>query len=114
MYVTIVDENDNAPVFQQPHYEILLDEGPDTINTSLITIRALDLDEGPNGTVTYAIVAGNIISTFRINRHTVSSWWRGREEGQLAKGTGGKLATLWGQSKDGVQEENRMAACAGR
>lgn len=39
-----------------------------------------------------------------------------REEGQLAKGTGGKLATLWGwgQSKDGVQEENRMAACAGR
>ena len=77
MYVTIVDENDNAPVFQQPHYEILLDEGPDTLNTSLSTIRALDLDEGPNGTVTYAILAGNIISTFRLNRHTVSSWGRG-------------------------------------
>nr|XP_035939808.1 cadherin-23 isoform X7 [Halichoerus grypus] len=70
VYVTIVDENDNAPVFQQPHYEILLDEGPDTINTSLITIQALDLDEGPNGTVNYAIVAGNIINTFRIDRHT--------------------------------------------
>ncbi|KAB0393240.1 hypothetical protein E2I00_003729, partial [Balaenoptera physalus] len=50
VYVTIVDENDNAPVFQQPHYEILLDEGPDTINASLVTIQALDLDEGPNGT----------------------------------------------------------------
>ncbi|XP_053063248.1 cadherin-23 isoform X6 [Acinonyx jubatus] len=70
VYVTIVDENDNAPVFQQPHYEILLDEGPDTINASLITIQALDLDEGPNGTVNYAIVAGNIINTFRIDRHT--------------------------------------------
>ncbi|XP_028018763.2 cadherin-23 [Balaenoptera acutorostrata] len=70
VYVTIVDENDNAPVFQQPHYEILLDEGPDTINASLVTIQALDLDEGPNGTVTYAIVAGNIIDTFHINRHT--------------------------------------------
>ncbi|XP_046509161.1 cadherin-23 isoform X5 [Equus quagga] len=70
VYVTIVDENDNTPVFQQPHYEILLDEGPDTINTSLITIQALDLDEGPNGTVAYAIVTGNIINTFRINRHT--------------------------------------------
>ncbi|XP_028367142.1 cadherin-23 isoform X1 [Phyllostomus discolor] len=70
VYVTIVDENDNAPVFQQPHYEILLDEGPDTINTSLVTIQALDLDEGPNGTVTYAIVAGNIINTFHIDRHT--------------------------------------------
>ncbi|XP_040588539.1 LOW QUALITY PROTEIN: cadherin-23 [Mesocricetus auratus] len=70
VYVTIVDENDNAPVFQQPHYEVVLDEGPDTVNASLITIQALDLDEGPNGTVTYAIVAGNIINTFRINRHT--------------------------------------------
>ncbi|XP_078201763.1 cadherin-23 isoform X2 [Callithrix jacchus] len=70
VYVTIVDENDNAPVFQQPHYEVLLDEGPDTLNTSLITIQALDLDEGPNGTVTYAIVAGNIINTFHINRYT--------------------------------------------
>ncbi|XP_021799076.2 cadherin-23 isoform X3 [Papio anubis] len=69
VYVTIVDENDNAPVFQQPHYEVLLDEGPDTLNTSLITIQALDLDEGPNGTVTYAIIAGNIINTFRIDRH---------------------------------------------
>nr|XP_024643762.1 cadherin-23 isoform X4 [Macaca nemestrina] len=69
VYVTIVDENDNAPMFQQPHYEVLLDEGPDTLNTSLITIQALDLDEGPNGTVVYAIVAGNIINTFRIDRH---------------------------------------------
>nr|XP_015002908.2 cadherin-23 isoform X3 [Macaca mulatta] len=69
VYVTIVDENDNAPMFQQPHYEVLLDEGPDTLNTSLITIQALDLDEGPNGTVIYAIVAGNIINTFRIDRH---------------------------------------------
>ncbi|XP_038346847.1 cadherin-23 isoform X1 [Canis lupus familiaris] len=70
VYVTIVDENDNAPVFQKPYYEILLDEGPDTINASLITIQALDLDEGPNGTVNYAIVAGNIINTFYIDRHT--------------------------------------------
>ncbi|XP_058433885.1 cadherin-23 isoform X6 [Marmota monax] len=70
VYVTIVDENDNAPVFPQPHYEVLLDEGPDTVNTSLVTVRALDLDEGPNGTVTYAIVAGNVLNTFRIDRHT--------------------------------------------
>nr|XP_030718382.1 cadherin-23 [Globicephala melas] len=70
VYVTIVDENDNAPTFQQPHYEILLDEGPDTINASLVTVQALDPDEGPNGTVTYAIIAGNIIDTFHIDRHT--------------------------------------------
>ncbi|XP_010604621.1 cadherin-23 isoform X2 [Fukomys damarensis] len=70
VYVTIVDENDNAPVFQQPHYEVSLDEGPNTINTSLITVQALDPDEGPNGTVVYTIIAGNIINTFRIGRRT--------------------------------------------
>ncbi|XP_069876618.1 cadherin-23 [Dipodomys merriami] len=70
VYVTIVDENDNAPVFQQPHYEVVLDEGPATVNASLVTIQALDLDEGPNGTIHYAIVAGNIINTFQIDRHT--------------------------------------------
>ncbi|XP_023574263.1 cadherin-23 isoform X2 [Octodon degus] len=70
VYVTIVDENDNAPKFQQPHYEVSLDEGPDTVNASLITVQALDPDEGPNGTVVYAIIAGNIINTFRIGRRT--------------------------------------------
>ncbi|XP_075389513.1 cadherin-23 isoform X2 [Tenrec ecaudatus] len=70
VYVTIVDENDNAPAFQQPHYEVLLDEGPATVGASLITVQALDPDEGPNGTVSYAIVSGNIINTFRIDRHT--------------------------------------------
>lgn len=72
MYVTIVDENDNAPEFQQPHYEVSLDEGPDTINASLVTVQALDPDEGPNGTVVYTIITGNIINTFRIGRRTVS------------------------------------------
>lgn len=78
MYVTIVDENDNTPCSSSPTAEILLDEGPDTVNTSLITIQALDLDEGPNGTVTYAIVAGNIIQHLSYQQtHTVSSWWKG-------------------------------------
>lgn len=94
MYVTIVDENDNAPVFQQPHYEVVLDEGPDTVNTSLITVQALDLDEGPNGTVTYAIVAGNIINTFRIGRHTVSSL--GAERGNPSSGRDGKFCDIIG------------------
>jgi hypothetical protein len=99
--VTIVDENDNAPVFQQPHYEVVLDEGPDTVNASLITIQALDLDEGPNGTVTYAIIAGNIINTFRIGRHSVSSRQQGLGGGQSLSGSCLSV-TSWGvKSKDG-------------
>lgn len=99
VYVTVVDENDNAPVFQQPHYEILLDEGPDTINTSLLTIQALDLDEGPNGTVTYTLVAGNIINTFRINRHMVAAGGV-QEKGQLAKGIRGELSGMEGMEAE--------------
>ncbi|XP_061491219.1 cadherin-23 isoform X7 [Rhineura floridana] len=70
VYVTVLDENDNAPVFRQQQYEVTLDEGPGTLNAILITINAVDLDEGPNGTVTYAITEGNIMGTFCINSTT--------------------------------------------
>uniref|UniRef100_A0A803SRL7 Cadherin-23 n=1 Tax=Anolis carolinensis TaxID=28377 RepID=A0A803SRL7_ANOCA len=70
VYVTIIDENDNAPVFRQQQYEVTLDEGPGTLNAILITINALDLDEGPNGTVIYTITEGNIMGTFHINSTT--------------------------------------------
>ncbi|KAM6444065.1 cadherin-23 [Liasis olivaceus] len=70
VYVTILDENDNPPVFQQQPYEVTLDEGPGTRNAVLITISAVDRDEGSNGTVTYAITEGNIMSTFHINSTT--------------------------------------------
>ncbi|XP_062436462.1 cadherin-23-like [Rhea pennata] len=68
--VTILDENDNAPAFQQPLYEVTLDEGPDTLNATLVTVWARDQDEGPNGTVAYAITEGNILGTFHIDSAT--------------------------------------------
>lgn len=72
VYVTVLDENDNAPTFQQQLYEVTLDEGPATLNATLVTVQALDLDEGPNGTVAYAITEGNILGTFHIDSTTVS------------------------------------------
>ncbi|NXN10050.1 CAD23 protein, partial [Indicator maculatus] len=70
VYVTILDENDNAPSFRQQLYEVTLDEGPDTLNATLVTVEALDQDEGPNGTVAYAITEGNILGTFCIDSST--------------------------------------------
>ncbi|PKU35736.1 hypothetical protein llap_13959 [Limosa lapponica baueri] len=70
VYVTILDENDNAPAFQQQLYEVTLDEGPATLNATLVTVQALDRDEGPNGTVAYAITEGNILDTFHIDSTT--------------------------------------------
>lgn len=72
VYVTILDENDNAPAFQQQLYEVTLDEGPATLNATLVTVQALDWDEGPNGTVAYDITEGNILGTFHIDSATVS------------------------------------------
>uniref|UniRef100_A0A8C3XYW0 Cadherin-23 n=1 Tax=Catharus ustulatus TaxID=91951 RepID=A0A8C3XYW0_CATUS len=70
VYVTVLDENDNAPAFRQQLYEVTLDEGPSTLNATLVTVQALDQDEGPNGTVAYAITEGNILGTFRIDNAT--------------------------------------------
>ncbi|XP_066180638.1 cadherin-23-like [Sylvia atricapilla] len=70
VYVTVLDENDNAPAFQQQLYEVTLDEGPSTLNATLVTVQALDQDEGPNGTVAYAITQGNILGTFHIDNAT--------------------------------------------
>ncbi|NXD14652.1 CAD23 protein, partial [Nothocercus nigrocapillus] len=70
VHVTVLDENDNAPAFQQPLYEVTLDEGPATLNATLVTVQASDPDEGPNGTVAYAITEGNILGTFHIDSAT--------------------------------------------
>ncbi|XP_054144389.1 cadherin-23 [Melozone crissalis] len=70
VYVTILDENDNVPAFRQQLYEVTLDEGPSSLNASLVTVQALDQDEGPNGTVAYAITEGNILGTFHIDNAT--------------------------------------------
>ncbi|NWX92287.1 CAD23 protein, partial [Nothoprocta pentlandii] len=70
VHVTVLDENDNAPAFQKPLYEVTLDEGPSSLNATLVTVQARDQDEGPNGTVAYAITEGNILGTFHIDSVT--------------------------------------------
>ncbi|XP_026214183.1 protocadherin beta-16-like [Anabas testudineus] len=52
IHVTVLDANDNAPVFSQAVYKASLPENspPDTI---VITVIATDADEGLNGDVTY-------------------------------------------------------------
>ncbi|KAF1384696.1 hypothetical protein PFLUV_G00122860 [Perca fluviatilis] len=52
IHVTVLDANDNAPVFSQAVYKASLPENspPDTI---VINVSATDADEGVNGDVTY-------------------------------------------------------------
>lgn len=69
--MTILDENDNSPMFDSLLYEVRVDEGPLTLNSVIITTTAVDRDEGLNGTVTYNITSGNLLDTFTIKNGTV-------------------------------------------
>ncbi|XP_070090151.1 protocadherin gamma-A8 isoform X4 [Equus caballus] len=50
--VTVLDTNDNAPVFAQPIYRVKVPEDVPQ-GTRLLTVRASDPDEGANGRVAY-------------------------------------------------------------
>uniref|UniRef100_A0A3P9HZR5 FAT atypical cadherin 1 n=1 Tax=Oryzias latipes TaxID=8090 RepID=A0A3P9HZR5_ORYLA len=52
--IDVVDVNNNAPEFQQTSYKATVDENV-PIGTSVITVKATDLDRGENGYVTYSI-----------------------------------------------------------
>ncbi|XP_028271337.1 protocadherin Fat 1a isoform X3 [Parambassis ranga] len=52
--VNVIDVNNNAPEFQQTSYKASVDENV-PIGTSVVTVKATDLDKGENGYVTYSI-----------------------------------------------------------
>ncbi|XP_065131116.1 protocadherin gamma-A4-like isoform X14 [Paramisgurnus dabryanus] len=52
IHVTVLDANDNAPVFSQAVYKVNLPENS-PVDTVVVTVSANDADEGQNGAVTY-------------------------------------------------------------
>ena len=52
IHVTVLDANDNLPVFSQPAYIVSLPENA-PLDTVVVTVSATDADEGANGEVTY-------------------------------------------------------------
>ncbi|XP_045579947.1 protocadherin gamma-A10-like [Salmo salar] len=52
IHVTVLDANDNAPVFSQAVYKASLPENS-PLDTVVVTVSAADADEGVNGEVTY-------------------------------------------------------------
>ncbi|XP_034512064.1 LOW QUALITY PROTEIN: protocadherin gamma-A7-like [Ailuropoda melanoleuca] len=69
--VTVVDVNDHAPVFSLPQYQITVPENV-PVGTRLLTVHAVDLDEGVNGEVTYSFrkITQKILQIFQLNPHT--------------------------------------------
>uniref|UniRef100_A0A8C5N4G4 Protocadherin Fat 4 n=1 Tax=Gouania willdenowi TaxID=441366 RepID=A0A8C5N4G4_GOUWI len=64
--ITVLDVNDNHPVFEKDpfHAEILENLSPQRV----LFVSAIDLDSGPNGQLEYAIIDGNRENSFSIAR----------------------------------------------
>ncbi|XP_078145406.1 protocadherin beta-15-like [Centroberyx gerrardi] len=71
IHVTVLDANDNVPVFSQAVYEASLPENS-PLDTVVVTVSATDADEGVNGDVTYDFghVAEHVKKIFNIDRKT--------------------------------------------
>ncbi|XP_045856706.1 protocadherin gamma-A7 isoform X9 [Meles meles] len=69
--VTVVDVNDHVPVFSLPQYQATVPENV-PVGTRLLTVHAVDLDEGVNGEVTYSFrkITQKILQIFQLNSHT--------------------------------------------
>ncbi|XP_008302185.1 protocadherin gamma-A11-like [Stegastes partitus] len=69
--ITVLDANDNSPVFNQSVYKSTVMENA-ARGTYIITVNATDADSGSNGLVYYSVskMQGGIESIFEINKTT--------------------------------------------
>ncbi|XP_068963501.1 protocadherin beta-15-like [Petaurus breviceps papuanus] len=68
VHVTVVDVNDNAPIFVQSKYQVQIPENS-PIDSLVVTVSARDLDAGINGDVAYALfqASDEVSQTFRVD-----------------------------------------------
>ncbi|XP_038556090.1 protocadherin gamma-A10-like [Micropterus salmoides] len=69
--ITVLDANDNPPVFNQSEYRATVQENA-TLGTHILTVNATDADSGSQGMVTYAFsnLKGNVADVFNIDKTT--------------------------------------------
>ncbi|XP_063068927.1 protocadherin-8 [Engraulis encrasicolus] len=65
--IRLTDENDNAPLFSKPFYEVSIEEN-NAPGAYIMTVVATDVDLGRNAKITYklldSLVMGSLVSTF--------------------------------------------------
>ncbi|XP_058860276.1 cadherin EGF LAG seven-pass G-type receptor 2-like isoform X2 [Acipenser ruthenus] len=64
--VTVLDVNDNPPVFEKDEFDIFVEENS-PIGLVVARITATDPDEGTNAQIMYQIVEGNIPEVFQLD-----------------------------------------------
>ncbi|KAL6472180.1 hypothetical protein MHYP_G00183680 [Metynnis hypsauchen] len=71
IHITVLDANDNVPVFSQPVYKVSLAENA-PLGAEVVTVSATDADEGANGAVSYEFsrIADDAAQLFTIDKVT--------------------------------------------
>ncbi|XP_073685643.1 protocadherin gamma-A12-like isoform X40 [Garra rufa] len=71
IHITVLDANDNVPVFSESVYKVTLAENTPS-GTEIIRVSATDADEGPNGEVTYEFsrISDKAVKLFSIDKIT--------------------------------------------
>ncbi|XP_034036975.1 protocadherin gamma-A12-like isoform X26 [Thalassophryne amazonica] len=71
IHITVLDANDNAPVFTQPVYKASVKEGA-AAGTSVITVSATDADHGSNARIIYSVspALDNARGMFEVNKES--------------------------------------------
>ncbi|NXC53077.1 PCD23 protein, partial [Aleadryas rufinucha] len=69
--ITVLDVNDNPPVFSSPEYHVHVKESV-PIGSHITEVSAKDCDAGTNAGITYAIISGNDRGHFYLNGRTGS------------------------------------------
>ncbi|NXV14105.1 PCD23 protein, partial [Cepphus grylle] len=69
--ITVLDVNDNPPVFSSPEYHIHVKESI-PVGSHVTEVSANDCDAGTNAEITYAIISGNDRGHFRLDGKTGS------------------------------------------
>ena len=66
VYCNVVDQNDNAPIFEPgPRSAEIIENSP--IGTAVISVNATDSDSGDNGLIAYHIISGDDTEDFGIS-----------------------------------------------
>ncbi|XP_075356614.1 protocadherin-23 [Mycteria americana] len=69
--ITVLDVNDNPPVFSSPEYHIHVKESI-PVGSHITEVSADDCDTGTNAEITYAMISGNDRGHFRLDGKTGS------------------------------------------
>ncbi len=75
IHITVLDANDNVPVFSEYVYKVTLAENTPP-GTEIIKVTATDADEGPNGEVTYEFsrISDKATKLFSIDKKQDKLW----------------------------------------